>query len=65
LLLAWLQFASGAVSYDDAVPLGGGTSIDFLELMFTAEDTIDDPAATSQELGAVRRDLHSVRHADG
>jgi murein DD-endopeptidase MepM/ murein hydrolase activator NlpD len=65
LLLAWLQFASGAVSYDATVPLGGGTSIDFLELMLTAEDTIVDPAATSQELGAIRRDLASVRHADG
>ncbi len=65
LLLAWLQFASGAVSYDAAVPLGGGTSIDFLELMFTAEATIVDPAATNQELTAIRINLASVRHAEG
>lgn len=63
LLVAWLQFASGAVAWDASVPLGGGTSIDFLDLMFTAEATVLSPAASNAELGAVERDLAKVLHA--
>jgi hypothetical protein len=37
---AWLQFASGAVEWNATVPLGGGATIDFLDLMFAAEAAI-------------------------
>jgi len=63
LMLAWLQFASGAVAWDATVPLGGGEAVGFLDLMSAAEQTILDPAASKSELAAVERDLASVRHA--
>jgi hypothetical protein len=63
LLLAWLHFASGAVSFDATVPLRGQATIDFLELMFAAEETILDPASSKKQLGAVERDLARVRQA--
>ncbi|KAA1423886.1 S8 family serine peptidase [Mumia zhuanghuii] len=64
LLLAWLELASGAVSWDATVPLGGGQgSVGFLPLMFDAEETILDPAATNAELQDVSKDLSRVRHA--
>ncbi len=64
LLLAWLQFASGAVAYDASVPLPGGDSVDYLELMFAAEETILDPFASAADLRQVERDLARVVHAD-
>lgn len=63
LMLAWLQFASGAVAWDATVPLGGGDSIAFLELMFDAEETILDATATKAQLQAVQNALGKVRHA--
>ncbi len=63
LLVAWLQFASGAVASDATVPLGGGAGINFLDLMFVAEATVLNPAASNAELGAVERDLAKVLHA--
>jgi hypothetical protein len=64
LLLAWLQFASGAVAHDASVPLAGGDSVDYLELMFAAEETILDPFATAAEVMQVEHDLARVVHAD-
>ena len=63
LMVAWLQFASGAVAWDATVPLQDGTNVDFLALMAEAEDTIVDPLATPLALLAVERDLARVRHA--
>jgi hypothetical protein len=63
LLVAWLQFASGAVAHDDTVPLQGGNTIGFLDLMFAAEETILDPGASMAELLDIEQDLDRVRHA--
>jgi hypothetical protein len=63
LMIAWLQFASGAVEHDNTVPLGGQDTIPFLELMFQAEATISNPAASDAELHAVTQRLARVRHA--
>lgn len=63
LMVAWLQFASGAVAWDATVPLGGGESVPFLSLMLTAETTILDGTATNAELLAVEMALARVRHA--
>ena len=63
LLQAWLHFASGAVAHDAVVPLGGGASIDFLDLMFEAEAAILNPASTDQQLHDVEGRLSRVRHA--
>jgi len=63
LMLAWLQFASGAVSWDDSVPLAGGSSVEFLDLMFAAEATILDDGASNNALLAIEHDLERVRHA--
>ena len=63
LMIAWLQFASGAVTHDDTVPLGGQASIAFLDLMFQAEATILNPAASDAQLHDVEQQLARVRHA--
>lgn len=63
LMTAWLHFASGGVAWDDAVPLGGGSSVGFLDLMFAAEGTILDPGASDEALLSVEHDLNSTRHA--
>lgn len=63
LLVAWLQFASGAVAWDASVPLADGTSVDFLDLMVTAEEAVLNPVTTDAELLAIRLDLARVRHA--
>ena len=63
LMIAWLQFASGAVPWDATVPLGGQDSMAFLDLMFQAETTILNPAATSAELLDITQLLSRVRHA--
>ena len=63
LMIAWLQFASGAVEHDNTVPLGGHDTIPFLELMFQAEATISNPAASDADLHAVTQRLARVRHA--
>jgi hypothetical protein len=63
LMVAWLQFASGAVEHDNTVPLGGHDTIPFLELMFEAETTISNPAATDAQLHAITQRLARVRHA--
>jgi hypothetical protein len=64
LLLAWLQFASGAVEYDATVVLRPGESVDFLDLMFAAEEIILDPFADDAQLQDLRQDLARVVHAD-
>jgi hypothetical protein len=62
LMVAWLQFASGAVAYDATVPLDSGPT-DFLALMFAAEAVINNPASTDAQLQAAELDLAKVRHA--
>lgn len=62
LMVAWLQFASGAVAHDATVPLGSGPT-DFLVLMFAAEAIINNPASTDAQLLAAELDLLRVRHA--
>ena len=63
LMIAWLQFASGAVEHDNTVPLSGQDSIAFLDLMFQAEATILNPAASDAQLHDVEQRLARVRHA--
>ena len=63
LMVAWLQFASGAVHWNATVPLGGGATMKFLPLMFDAEATILNPAATNAQLQDVEQRLLKVRHA--
>ena len=63
LMVSWLQFASGAVSWDAMVPLAGGGTVNFLDLMFQAEATILDATATDSELLVVEQLLLRVRHA--
>jgi murein DD-endopeptidase MepM/ murein hydrolase activator NlpD len=64
LMDAWLQFASGAVEWDATVPIGGGTTIAFLDLMFAAEATILNPASTDAQLLAMEQRLAKVRQAN-
>jgi len=61
LMVAWLQFASGAVAYDATVLLDTGPT-DFLALMFAAEAVINDSASTDAQLQAAELDLAKVRH---
>jgi len=61
LMLAWLQFASGAIDWDSTVSLKSGET-DFLALMAASEATISNPAATDAELHAVEQNLAKVRH---
>ena len=63
LMVAWLQFASGAVAWNATVPLDGGATIGFLDLLFEAEDVILDAGATHAGLLAIERQLAAVRHA--
>jgi hypothetical protein len=63
LMAAWLQFASGAVSWDASVPLGGGASMPFLDLMQQVETTILDGSATDAELLEAEHLAKQVRHA--
>lgn len=63
LMVAWLQFASGAVAWDAIVPTGGGASVGFLDLMSSAEATILDGTATNKQLIEVEQDLAKVRQA--
>jgi hypothetical protein len=62
-MVAWLQFASGAVRWNAAVPLGGGATVQFLALMFSAEATILNPAASNAQLQDVEQQLSKVRQA--
>ena len=63
LMVAWLQFASGAVAWDATVPLGGGSAMPFLDLMFQCEAVIKNPAATDAQLLDVEQGLAKVQHA--
>jgi murein DD-endopeptidase MepM/ murein hydrolase activator NlpD len=63
LMVAWLQFASGAVHWNASVPLGGGTTAKFLPVMFDAEATILNPAATNSQLLDVEQRLLKVQQA--
>lgn len=62
LLVAWLQYASGAVTDDSVVPLASGDT-SFADLMARAEQVVLDPDATRAELRAVSGDLSRVRQA--
>jgi len=64
LLIAWLQFASGAVSWDAVVPQGGGSSVGFLALMSASESAISAGATTAAQLLEVERRLGKVGKAD-
>lgn len=64
LLVAWLPFASGAVSWDAVVPLGGGSSVGFLALMSASESAITDGATTTAQLLGVEQRLGKVGKAD-
>ena len=61
LLVAWLAFASGAVSWDATITVGGADQMAFLDLMFAAEATILDTNATQAELLEVSQLLAKVR----
>lgn len=63
LLVAWLQFASGAVAYDATVPLAGVSTVGFLDLMFSAEETILDAGSTAAQLLDLTQDLDRVLHS--
>ena len=63
LMVAWLQFASGAVKWDATVPLNGGATVGFLDLLFEAETVVLDVNATHAELLAIEQQLARVRHA--
>lgn len=63
LMVAWLQFASGAVAWDAMVPLSDGTSIGFLDLMVAGEGAVLSPATSNAELLQIAQDLARVRHA--
>lgn len=64
LLTGWLQFASGAVAWDETVTLSDESTISFLDLMFEAEAIILDGSASNAELNAVTLDLNRIRHAE-
>jgi hypothetical protein len=59
LMVAWLQFASGAVTWDTLVD---GTI--YLDLMFAAEAIINNPAASPAQLRKIEQRLAKVRHAE-
>ncbi|MCA1639879.1 MAG: PKD domain-containing protein [Acidobacteria bacterium] len=61
IMLAWLQFASGAIDWDSTISLKSG-AIDFLALMASSEAVISNPAATDAELHAVEQNLAKVSH---
>ena len=63
LLTAWLELASGAVSWDAAVRLSPTSTVDYLVLLASAEQAILDPSTTSRELLRIEQDLSKVRHA--
>src|SRR6185503_371838 len=63
LMDAWLQFASGAVEWNATVPLGGGKTIAFLDLMFAAEATILNAGSTDAQLLALEQQLAKVHQA--
>jgi hypothetical protein len=48
---------------DATVPLGSGDSAAFLDLMFDAEATVLNPAATNAQLKEAEQALARVRHA--
>jgi hypothetical protein len=50
LLTAWLHFASGAVSWDAMVPVGGGEERPLLNVMNEIENIVSDPGATRADL---------------
>jgi hypothetical protein len=55
-----------ALTDDDStsvVPLGGGATTQFLELMADAEAVVLNPAATDAALQAVAKDLQRVQQA--
>lgn len=59
LMLAWLQFASGAVEHNATIQLSSGP-VDFLTLMTQSEAAIANPATTDSQLHAIEKDLAKV-----
>lgn len=50
LLVGWLHFASGAVAHDATVPVGGGATAPFLDVIAQVEGIVLDPAASRSDL---------------
>lgn len=50
LLWAWLHFASGAVEWTDPVPVGGGTTRPYDEVIAEIESIVLDPGAGQRDL---------------
>jgi hypothetical protein len=63
LLQAWLHFASGAVEWDASIPLGGGGSASFLDVMNEIEDVVSNPASTNSHLVRASQLAQRVRQA--
>jgi murein DD-endopeptidase MepM/ murein hydrolase activator NlpD len=59
LMVAWLQFASGAVDWDATIQLNSGP-VAFLDLMSSAEAVINNLASTDAQLHAVELDLQRL-----
>lgn len=65
LLTAWLQFASGAVSWDADVSTGPGAPREFGQLVSEAEAAIASPSTSDQVLRDIRADLSRVSNPGG
>ena len=63
LMAAWLHFASGAVAWDASVPLEGGATLPFLDVMHQVEAIILDGAATDEALLEAELLAQRVRRA--
>ena len=63
LMAAWLHFASGAVAWDASVPLEGGGTMSYLDLMQQVETTILNGGASDAELLEAELLARRVRHA--
>ena len=58
-----MSCGKSAVAWDATVPTGGGASVGFLELMFSAEATILDGTATNKQLIIIEQALAKVQQA--
>lgn len=63
LLQAWLHFASGAVAWNASIPLRGGGSASFLDVMNEVEDVVSNPASTNLDLVRASQLAQRVRQA--
>jgi hypothetical protein len=62
LLTAWLNFANGAVGWDELVDTDGDGVVDiaFNEAMYIAEQVRLDPASTGADFDAQRRIMQRI-----